>query len=88
MRVFPLMSAINPSDEDFVATVLLIEGDPVEEGGVMSSEEADITGEVETGAVDVVVVPMCCRFACLFPLVSSEAFNTFLELVLTDENRK
>ena len=71
------MSAINPSDKEIVATVLSIAGNPEEEGGVMSSEEADLTGEVETGAVDVVVVPTCCRFARLFPSVSSETFNTF-----------
>ena len=82
------MSAINPSDEEIVAIVLSIVGDPVEEVGVLSSEEADLTGEVEAGSTDVAVVPTCCRFAGLFPSVRSETFNTFLELVLTDEFRK
>ena len=66
---------IDPSGEDIVAIVLSIEGDPEEEGGVMSSEEADITCKVETGAVDVVVVPTCCRFAGVFLAVRSDTFK-------------
>ena len=82
------MSALSPSDEEFVATVLSIEGDPEEEGGLMTSEEADFTGEVEAGAIVVVVAPTCCRLAGLYPPVISVTFNTFLELVLTDEFRE
>ena len=83
-----LMYAIDPSDEDIVDTVLSIEGDLVEEGRVMPSEEADLTGEADVKTADVGVIPTGCRVANQCPSFSSETFNSLLEAVLTDEFRK
>ena len=82
------MSVIDPSDKEFAATVVSIQRDLVEEGGVMSSEEADLTGEADIGYVEVGANPTCCQFANGIPSVGSATFNSSLGAKLTDEFRK
>ena len=82
------MSAIALSDEEVAATVVSVEGGLVDEGEVMSSEEAEVVSEADGGTAEVGVSPTCCRFAGRFPSVNSDTFNSFMEAVLTDEFRK
>ena len=71
------MSGVNPYDDDVVATVLSIEGCPVEEGQWSAShDDIDVSQEVVeellAGRVDCV----CYRFAGQFAAAGSDALNS------------
>ena len=83
------MSGVNPSDDDVVVTVLSIEGCPVEEGQCsLSHDDIDVSqevvGELLAGGVDSV----CCLFAGRLAAPSSDALNTLVEIILSEEFRE
>ena len=71
------MSALNPSDDDIIATVLSIKGCPVEEDQFCSrQDDVDVPQDGVENLLTCGVSSVCCRFAARFFAASSDAINS------------